>query len=145
MVMRFLRNSPVILAMALASGLAAPALGGDYHGGGGGFPRFQGLHFGGGNSNFHRDFRGGSHNRFASGDTFRFGHGDGRNHGGNFGNGGFRNGGRDDFAHNGDGRFDDGNRFRPNRPQRLYSMSGNGGYGGSSVNVIVSNQPDSGY
>jgi hypothetical protein len=145
MIMRFLRNSSLILAMALVSSLAAPALGGDYHVGGHGFPRIQGPHFGIGNSNFHRDFRGGNRNRFASGDGFRFDRRDGRNHVGGFGNGGFRNGGRNDFARNGNGIFDRGNGFRSNRPQRLYSTNGYGAYGRSSVNVIVSNQPDYGY
>jgi hypothetical protein len=143
MVMSFLRNNSVLLAMALISTLAAPALAGDFRGGGHGFPRIQGPHFGVGN--FHRDFRGGNRNQFAFGNTFRSDHRDGRNHVGGFGSGGFRNGGRSDFARSGNGSFGGGNNFRSNRPQRLYSMNGYGAYRGSSVNVIVSNQPDYGY
>jgi hypothetical protein len=144
--MNFLRKNSVLLVMTVVSSLAAPALGGDFRGGGHGFPRIQGPHFGVGN--FHRDFRGGNRNQFAFGNNFRIDHRDVRNHVGGFGgfgSGGFRNGGRREFARNGNASSAGGNSFRSNRPQRLYSMNGYGGYGRSSVNVIVSNQPDYGY
>ncbi|PZM09583.1 hypothetical protein [Rhizobium tubonense] len=139
---RLLKSSSVFLAVALAASMALPALGGDFGVGGRGFPRpgIHGTHFGNGGFGFQRNFHARGRNQFASGDRFPFQGRDFRHH-----NGDRMFGGRNNFARNGNGGFGGGNYFRSNRPQRLYTLGGYGANGGSSVRVILRDQPDYGF
>jgi hypothetical protein len=138
MMTRFMKNGPVVLALAVVVSAALPAFAGDFSVGGRGFlrPSMNGMHFANRSVDFQRNFHPRDHNHFASGDRFRFQDHDFRHFDGNRE---FR--GRN-FARNGNNSFYGGNYFHSNRPQRLYSISGYGSNGGSSVNVISRNQPD---